>query len=123
MCEPATVARDRFGTPIRVKDLDSGKQCSRVGRGTGSVNNLGSEDVMHRIEGDAVCLSYRPVGTLPNGISINPEGIFIIPGNDNFCGDRVWSAEMLKVVAEIANGVGWYCSSIFVPNPVGIAEV
>jgi len=72
VCAPATVAHDRFGCPIGIKDLDSGEQCSWVDRATRSVNNLGSKDVKHRIEEDAVPLSYWPVITGPNEIVINP---------------------------------------------------
>jgi hypothetical protein len=57
-------------------------------------------------------------------MSINRESIAIIPSNDNFCGDGV-SARMkgFKVVEELASGVGGFCSSIFIPNPMGIAKV
>ena len=124
VCEPATVAHNRLGTPIRIKDLDSGEQCSRVDRTARSVNDLGSKDVIIRIEGDAVFLSYCPVVTLSNGIAINPESIVIIPSNDNFCGDGIWTARTnRKVVAEISNGVGWYGCSIILPDPIGLAEI
>ena len=123
-CEPATVAHDRFGSPIGIEDLDSGEQCGWVGRATRSVNNLGSKDVNLRIEGDAVFLSYWPVVTLPDKMTINRESIVVIPRNDNFCGDGV-SAMMniVKDVAELASGVGRFCGSRFIPNPMGTAEV
>jgi len=70
-CEPGSVGHDRFGSPIGIKYLNSGEQCSWVGRATRSVNNLGSKDVNLRIEGDAVFLSYWPVITLPDKMTIN----------------------------------------------------
>jgi len=57
-------------------------------------------------------------------MTINRKRIAIIPSNDNFCGDGVYaSVSRVKVVAEFAYGVGWFCSSISIPNPMGIAEV
>ena len=123
-CEPATVANDRLGSPIGIKDLDSGEQCSWVGWATRSVNNLGCKDVSRRIEGNAVFLSYWPVVTLPNKMTINRESIVIIPSNDDFCGDGVYATtNIVKDVAELASGVGGFCGSRFIPNPMGTAEV
>ena len=69
-------------------------------------------------------MSYFPVVTIPNDMTINRKGVAIIPSNDDFCGDGVYTRmNRIQFVAEIANGADRYCSGIFIPNPMGIAEV
>lgn len=127
VCEPGVVAYDGSGASIVIFDLDSYHQSCRV---TGArrfvpIYDLDSKDVKIRIKLKAVFLSLCPIGTRSNLIAVNPQSVVIIRGNDNICGEGKWSSSSVgpEIIAEIRNIVIGYESSIFLPDPIRIAEV